>query len=94
MHPQTPKPSRAASSFASRSLPDQPGQGRRVPEHEGGDELREVFVQSWRLIYRVTDDRILIVAVVHGARLLRNLPPMGQQPVRLPILANHPTLTP
>jgi plasmid stabilization system protein ParE len=24
------------------SLPEQPGQGRRVPEHDGSDDLREV----------------------------------------------------
>lgn len=56
------------------SLPDQPGQGRRVPELDG--TLREVIVQSWRVIYRVTDVEITIVAVVHTARLLRNVPPL------------------
>ena len=58
------------------SLPDQPRQGRRVPEYEGSDEVREVIVQSWRLIYRITDTEVSIVAVVHSARLLRNAPPL------------------
>ena len=56
-------------------LPDHPGQGRRVPEYDGPLEIREVFVHSWRLIYRVTGDEIRIVAVVHGARLLGNVAP-------------------
>ena len=46
------------------SLPDQPGQGRRVREMAGG--YREVIVQSW--------PEILIVAVVHSARSLRGPP--------------------
>ena len=58
------------------SLPDQPRQGRRVPEHEGPDELREVIVQSWRIIYRTTNAEVTIVAVIHSARLLRNAPPL------------------
>jgi plasmid stabilization system protein ParE len=58
------------------SLPDQPRQGRRVPEHEGPVEVREVFVHRWRLIYRVTKHDVEIVAIIHSARLLKNVPPM------------------
>ena len=58
------------------SLPEQPRQGRRVPEYEGEDEMRELIVQSWRVIYRITETEVVIVAVVHGARLLRNVPPI------------------
>ena len=57
-------------------LSDQPGQGRRVPELEGSDEVREVIVQSWRVIYRVTEADVVIVAVVHSARLLRSALPL------------------
>ena len=57
-------------------LPDQPGQGRRLPEHEDRDDLREVFVHRWRLIYRTTEDEVVIVAIVHGARQLKNVPPL------------------
>ena len=66
-----------AKRFFARveSLPDQPGQGRRGPEHEGAQELREVFVHRWRVIYRVSDAAVTIVAIVHGARLLKNVPP-------------------
>lgn len=58
------------------SLPDQPRQGRRLPEHEDRDDLREVFVHRWRLIYRITEREVAIVAVIHGARLLKNVPPL------------------
>ena len=27
------------------------GQGRRVPEYDGPEEVREVFVHRWRMIY-------------------------------------------
>jgi toxin ParE1/3/4 len=58
------------------SLTDQPGQGRRVPEYEGSDTLREVFVHSWRLMYRFDDRTVSIVAIVHGARDFGNVPPV------------------
>ena len=35
--------------------------------------IRERFVYSYRLIYRVEDHEVLIVAVVHGRRLLEPL---------------------
>lgn len=57
-------------------LPDQPGQGRRMPENKTTREIREVFVHRWRLIYEVTPDAVVILAVVHGARLLENTPPL------------------
>lgn len=58
------------------SLPDQPAQGRRVPEQEPDGDLREVFVHRWRMIYEFNDSEVEIVAVVHGARLLGNAPPL------------------
>lgn len=58
------------------SLPEQPGQGRHVSELDGA--FRELIVQSWRVVYLVSDAEVLIVAVVHSARLLRNVsPPQG-----------------
>ena len=50
------------------SLRDQPRQGRRVPEHDGPEELREVFVHRWRIIYLVEEEAVNIVTIVHGAR--------------------------
>jgi plasmid stabilization system protein ParE len=43
-----------------------------VPEL-GDPEIRERFVYSYRVIYRLEPDRLLIVAVVHGRRLLEPL---------------------
>ncbi len=58
------------------ALPDQPGQGRRVPEYDGAQEIREVFVHRWRLIYAVQPEVLRIVAVIHGARLIENVRPL------------------
>ncbi len=54
---------------ASRNLKGFPNAGRVVPEL-GAETIRERFVYSYRLIYRVEDDIVLIVAVIHGKRLL------------------------
>ena len=43
--------------------------GRRVPEWDD-DSIRERIVGNYRLIYRIKDEKVLIIAVVHGARLL------------------------
>ena len=55
-----------------RSLPEFPLAGRVVPEF-GDAALRERRVYSYRVIYRVDADKILIIAVVHGRRLLESL---------------------
>ena len=46
-----------------------PLSGARVDEWDQED-LREIFVDNYRVIYRVTDDVILVLTVVHGSRLL------------------------
>ncbi len=46
-----------------------PSLGRVVPEVKS-PTLRERFVYSYRLIYDIRPDDILIVAIVHGRRLL------------------------
>lgn len=40
-----------------------------VPEFDD-PALRERFVYSYRVIYRVEPHRLLIVAVIHGKRLI------------------------
>jgi len=45
--------------------------GRKVPETNNAN-IREIFVYSYRLIYKLDEDTILFVAVVHGKRLLEN----------------------
>lgn len=57
---------------ASRALTIFPLASRIVPEL-GDENVRERFVYSYRMIYRVGDGRVLIVAVVHGKRLLEPL---------------------
>jgi toxin ParE1/3/4 len=51
-------------------LPDHPRQGRRLPENRTARDIREVFVHRWRLIYEVTPATVVILAVLHGARLI------------------------
>jgi len=53
----------------AKELPEQPYIGRVVPEI-GNPQIRERFVYSYRLIYQINTDNILIVAVIHGKRLL------------------------
>ncbi len=45
--------------------------GRTVPEFND-PTIREIFVYSYRLIYRIDEEEVLFVAVVHGKRLLEN----------------------
>ena len=49
-----------------------PEVGRMVPEI-GDESIRERFVYSYRIIYRVEAEKILLVAVIHGSRLLPSL---------------------
>ncbi len=48
-----------------------PESGRIVPELEQ-TSIREKFVFSYRLIYQVNENEILILAVIHGKRLLES----------------------
>ncbi len=54
---------------AARSLEKFPFRGRVVPEI-AQDSIRERFVYSYRLIYRVQRDKVTIAAVIHGRRML------------------------
>jgi len=54
------------------SLDRFPRRGRPVPEYQD-PEVREVFVGSYRLIYRIDVDRVLIIAFVHAARDLAGM---------------------
>ena len=53
----------------AESIPEFPELGRTVPE-TGHPAIRERLVYSYRLIYRVELTHILVVAVIHGRRLL------------------------
>ena len=53
----------------SRKIGEFPFIGRIVPEI-GDSHIRECFIYSYRLVYRIEPQRILIVAVIHGKRLI------------------------
>ena len=53
----------------SEQISTQPYSGRKVPEYEAGD-IRELIEKPYRIIYRLKQDQIDVVAVIHGAQLL------------------------
>ena len=57
------------AAAAARSLLVFPESGRRVPEIHDAN-IRELFVQSYRLIYEVQPEALDVIAFVHGARNL------------------------
>ena len=66
---------------AAGGLCDFPYAARTVPElHDS--ERREIFVQEYRLMYRIEADRIRILRVVHGRRLLSNVPGNFEEPAQ------------
>jgi toxin ParE1/3/4 len=52
---------------AASSLETLAERGRVVPER-GDPQIREIFVHRYRLMYRVSDDLVAILAFIHGAR--------------------------
>jgi addiction module RelE/StbE family toxin len=53
----------------SEQISTQPLSGRKVPEYEAED-IRELIEKPYRIIYRVKQDQIDVLAVIHGAQLL------------------------
>ena len=70
-----------AESVSARLLarPNQltnfPNSGSIVPEYSRSD-IRELFVHSFRLIYRIEGNEVRILTVIHGSR---QLPPEIEQ---------------
>ena len=54
----------------TRILARFPHAGRKVPELDD-ENIREPIVYSYRIIYRLRDDEALVVAVIHGRRILQ-----------------------
>ncbi len=53
-----------------RKLKDRPRIGKMIPEAQE-DQYRELRVFSFRVLYRIiSEDRIVVIGVVHGQRLL------------------------
>ena len=49
------------------SLHDNPGLGRVVPEF-ALEDLRELLVRGYRIVYRLAANQVTVLRVVHGAR--------------------------
>jgi plasmid stabilization system protein ParE len=54
----------------TRTLADFPRSGRKVPEFDNED-IRELVVYSYRIIYQLQSEQVLIAAVIHGKRILQ-----------------------
>lgn len=57
---------------SARNIREYPMIGRIVPEIVN-DHIRERLVHSYRLVYRFESRRILVIAVIHGKRLLETM---------------------
>ena len=57
------------------TLGSNPHRGRKVPELLALDlhQYRELVERPWRILYRLEQDRVLVVAVLDGRRDLRSL---------------------
>jgi len=53
----------------SMQIADHPHSGRKVPEYDAED-VRELIENPYRIIYRIKQNQIDILAVIHGAQLL------------------------
>ena len=56
-------------SLRADSLIDWPLSGHVNPE-AGREDIRELSVSPYRLIYRVTNSEVIVLAVLHGSRLI------------------------
>jgi len=58
---------------ATRQLEQFPRVGR-LTASDDHFEIREIYVQQFRVMYRVRSERVDILTVVHGARRIAELP--------------------
>ena len=54
----------------TKTLSRFPRSGRKVPEFDDGN-IRELLAYSYRVIYRIQEQEVLIAAVIHGKRMLQ-----------------------
>ena len=52
-----------------QNLPNFPKIGRKVPELDDPN-IRELILKNYRLIYRILENKIQIIRVFHGSRIL------------------------
>ena len=55
---------------ATDKLEDHPHMGRKVPEADCHEDLCELIVQGYRIIYRLQTGQLQILTVIHGSRNL------------------------
>jgi addiction module RelE/StbE family toxin len=55
---------------AADKLQDHPRMGRKVPEADSRDDVRELIAQGYRIIYVLQGEQLQILTVVHGSRNL------------------------
>lgn len=60
----------AMIDHAEAILADNPKSGRTVPEI-GNPDIRELIYRGYRIVYRLNGDRVEILTVFEGHRLLR-----------------------
>lgn len=60
--------------LAAEQLLDYPKVGRVVPE-TNDENVRELLYQKYRIIYRIKEDTIEMLSMIHGARDLEALEP-------------------
>jgi toxin ParE1/3/4 len=67
-----------ASLFAKRvnalvkNIPQFPKAGRVVPEY-GDENIREKIYENYRIVYRIKEEMVEIVALCHGAKPLESI---------------------
>jgi plasmid stabilization system protein ParE len=49
--------------------------GRKVPEAEEQEAVREILFQGYRIIYRLKPEKVQILSVLHGSRDLAHREP-------------------
>jgi toxin ParE1/3/4 len=55
---------------AAERLKEFPLRGRRVPEFDERTDLREIFVEQYRIVYKVTATHVDILTVRHTLQLM------------------------
>lgn len=53
----------------TRALADFPQMGRVVPEF-ADDSIREIFAYSYRIIYKIERENVVVASIIHGSRIL------------------------
>jgi toxin ParE1/3/4 len=60
---------------ASKDIGNFPKQSRIIPElqNENLTKFREIIIKPWRMMYRIEDNRILILAIIDGRRNIEEI---------------------